>query len=114
MDEAKVIRHLLEHLEGFFPKVCPNCGKHFATLREYLQLTENLGSVMPYDADLGDWKPIEPLGTFAYSNCPCGNTLTLSSKGRHAPSPALVNNGMGQTRNKEAWNDSTGVVKLFA
>jgi len=85
LDEAKVIRHLLEHLEGFFPKVCPNCGNHFAILKEYLLQTENLGSAMPYDADLGDWRPIEPLGTFAYSNCPCGNTLALSSKGMPLP-----------------------------
>ena len=50
-------------------------------IREYLLITEHKGSAMPYDADLGDWKPLKPLGTFTYSSCPCGNTLALSSRG---------------------------------
>ena len=36
---------------------------------------------MPYDAIAGDWKPAKPLGMATFANCPCGNTLTLSSKG---------------------------------
>ena len=79
--EDDVIRIMREHLEGLFPKVCSNCGRRFATLREYLLVTEHKDSAMPYDADMGDWKPINPLGTFTYASCPCVNTLALSSRG---------------------------------
>ena len=81
MNEDEVIRIMREHLEGLFPRVCNTCGRRFATLHEYLLITEHKGSAMPYDADLGDWKPINPLGTVTYATCPCGNTLMLSSKG---------------------------------
>jgi hypothetical protein len=70
-----------EHLEGLFPKVCANCNSRFATLHEYVSLTRHLGPAMPYDADLGDWNPLHPLGTVTYSNCPCGGTLALTSDG---------------------------------
>jgi hypothetical protein len=53
----------------------------FATLRKYLQTTTHLGPAMPYDAEMGDWSPLQPLGTMTYTNCPCGTTLALSSKG---------------------------------
>jgi hypothetical protein len=36
---------------------------------------------MPYDADMGSWQPSNPVGTAAYANCPCGNTLALTSAG---------------------------------
>jgi hypothetical protein len=81
MTEAEVVRAMREHLEGLFPKTCPNCRRKFATLREYLQLTRHLGAPMPYDAELGDWQPRAPIGTTTYANCPCGNTLMLSSEG---------------------------------
>ena len=70
-----------EHLEGLFPKVCPKCKRRFATLREYLLITEHVGPAMPYDADVGDWTPLRPLGTVTFANCPCGSTLALSSEG---------------------------------
>jgi len=70
-----------EHLEGLFPKVCPNCGRTFVSLREYLTETRIVGSSIPYDADMGDWQPTNPVGTVVYSNCPCGSTLALSSDG---------------------------------
>ena len=81
MKEDDVIRIMREHLEGLFPKVCGNCGRRFATLREYLLITEHKGSAMPYDANLGDWQPLNPIGTATYATCPCGNTLMLSSIG---------------------------------
>ena len=81
MTEAEVIRMMRAHLEGQFPKVCPNCQRRYVTVREYLLHTAHLGSAMPYDAELGDWNPAEPLGTVTYANCPCGTTLALSSKG---------------------------------
>jgi hypothetical protein len=81
MIEAEVVRIMRDHLEGLFPKVCPNCRRRFATLRDYLLITKHRGTATPYDADLGDWQPMEPLGTMTYANCPCGNTLVLSSDG---------------------------------
>ena len=81
MTEADVIRAMREHLEGLFPKVCPVCNRRFASLREYLQLTKQIGSAMPYDAEFDDWMPENPVGTVTFANCPCGNTLSLSSEG---------------------------------
>jgi hypothetical protein len=81
MTEAEVIRIMRAHLEGLFPKVCPNCNRRFATLREYLQVTRHVGPAMPYDAELDDWNPMQPVGTVTLANCPCGNTLSLSSDG---------------------------------
>jgi hypothetical protein len=81
MTETDVIRIMREHLEGLFPKVCSSCNRRFATLRDYLQITEHKGPAMPYDADRGDWNPIRPLGVYTYADCPCSNTLCLSSHG---------------------------------
>lgn len=74
-----------DHLEGLFPKDCPNCKRRFATLREYLLNTEHLGPAMPHDADAGDWTPARPVGTMTYANCRCGTTLALSSEGMPLP-----------------------------
>ena len=79
MTEAEVIRQMRDYLEGLFPKSCPNCRRRFATLREYLLLTRHLGAAMPYDAEMGHWRPLKPVGTATYANCPCGNTLALTS-----------------------------------
>jgi hypothetical protein len=81
MTEAEVVRIMRKHLEGLFPKFCPSCKRRFATLREFVLVTHHLGSAMPYDADLGDWQPLKPLGTMTFANCPCKNTLVLSSEG---------------------------------
>jgi len=81
MTEAEVVRIMRQHLEGLFPKACPNCHRSFCTLREYLLTTTHVGPAMPYDAERDDWKPLRPLGTMTYANCPCGNTRVLSSHG---------------------------------
>jgi|ERR1017187_6138342 hypothetical protein len=81
MTEAEAIRIMREHVAGLFPKVCPNCNRRFATLREYVLATRPLGATISYDAEMGDWKPLQPVGTAAMANCPCGTTLTLSSEG---------------------------------
>jgi hypothetical protein len=81
MDEAEVITIMREHLEGLFPKVCANCHRRYATLREYLQNTDHVGSAVPCDAELGDWNPVRPIGTVTLANCSCGSSLALSSKG---------------------------------
>ena len=36
---------------------------------------------MSYDAEIGNWTPLKPLGAFTHSNCTCGSTLALSSEG---------------------------------
>ena len=81
MTEAEVITIMRKHLEGLFPKDCPGCHRRFATLQEYLLLTKHAGRPIPYDAEMGDWNPLRPVGTITCANCPCGNTLTLSSEG---------------------------------
>jgi hypothetical protein len=81
MTEAVVIKLMREHLEAQFPKVCANCGRRFATLREYLLVTTPQGPPIPYDAEVGDWNPLNPLGTLTFANCPCGSTLALTSHG---------------------------------
>jgi len=81
MTEAEVIQAMREHLEGLFPKTCPNCQRRFVTLREYLQVTTHQGPPIPYDAQFDDWQPMKPIGTVTLANCPCGTTLALSSQG---------------------------------
>ena len=44
-------------------------------------ITTHVGPAIPYDAELGDWQPLLPVGTATYANCPCGNTLALTSQG---------------------------------
>jgi len=80
------------HAESRFPKVCSNCNRRFATLREYLQVTTHVGPAISYDAETGDWNPRKPLGIFSYANCPCGNTLSLSSAGLPLPMLWLMMN----------------------
>lgn len=74
-----------DHLEGHFPKMCPNCQWIFANLREYLTITTHQGLPVPHDALADDWQPFRPLGTVTLANCPCGSTLALSSRGMPLP-----------------------------
>jgi hypothetical protein len=79
--EADVLNVIREHLEDLFPKLCPNCERRFATLRDFLSTTTALGQAIPFDAERGDWNPVKPLGTIAYFVCPCSTTMALSSEG---------------------------------
>jgi hypothetical protein len=81
MTEEEVILALREHLEGQFPKSCPHCKRTFVSLKDYIRNTQPVGPAMPYDAMFGDWNPMNPVGSVAYANCPCGTTLAVSSKG---------------------------------
>jgi hypothetical protein len=85
MTEAEVIKILRKHFEGLFPKVCPNCNRCFSTLREYILITQRLGPSMSYDAELGDWNTLQPVGSVALANCPCGSTLALGTEGMPNP-----------------------------
>jgi len=81
LTEAEVIRFIREHLESQFPKVCSVCKRSYGTLREFLLITKPVGSTMSYDAEVNDWNPVEPRGTATFVNCPCGNTISLTSEG---------------------------------
>jgi len=85
MTEVEVVKILREYFEGLFPKVCPNCKRCFATLREYIQLTRRIGQPISYDADLDDWTTVRPMGSVALANCPCGSTLALGTESMPLP-----------------------------
>jgi len=80
MTEAEIVRMFREFYEGLFPKVCPNCSRRFATLREYLFASQRLWPSLNYDIELGDYKTPRPIGGLAMANCLCGTTLALSTK----------------------------------
>jgi hypothetical protein len=88
MTEAEATDLVQKYFEGLFPKSCPNCQRRFATLREYIQVTQRVGPVMSYDAEVGDWHTKQPIGSLAQANCPCGSTLSLSTE--HMPMPARL------------------------
>jgi hypothetical protein len=80
MNEDDVVRIVRSYIEGLFPRVCPNCGRHFASLRDYLERTTHLADPIRYD-DLGEGIPDKPLGPMSLANCTCGTTLTVGSSG---------------------------------
>ncbi len=80
MTEDEVITILHEYFEGLFPRSCPNCRRRFATLREYIRVTTPVGPTVSFEAELGDWKSVKPVGSLALVHCPCGSTMGLSTK----------------------------------
>jgi len=81
VSEDEVIQTVRRHFESLFPKVCPNCGRRFDTLRDYILVTRRIGLTKSYDAELGEWKTTQPIGSVAMANCPCGSTLALTTEG---------------------------------
>ena len=79
--EPEIMRLIHDHIRGLFPKTCPKCQRHFATYRDYLAQTKPLGTPVSYDLEFGDVKPADSIGNLSLANCPCGNTLALSSQG---------------------------------
>jgi len=79
MTEAEVVQTVREYFESLFPKVCANCNRRFATLRDYILTTKRIGRTISYDAELKDWNTKQPIGSVAHANCPCGSTLGLST-----------------------------------
>lgn len=79
MTEGDAVRIVRAYIEGLFPKVCPNCGRRFDSLREYLRSTTHMGS--PYLYGSGREVSDNPLGPIAHAVCICGNTLTIGSEG---------------------------------
>jgi hypothetical protein len=80
MTDDEVVQILCVYFESLFPKVCPNCNRCFATLREYLLITTRIGPTKSFDAEIGDWKTRQPIGSMAMANCPCGSTLALTTE----------------------------------
>jgi hypothetical protein len=78
--EDDAVRIVRSYIEGLFPKVCPRCGRRFATLPEYLRSTTHLGSPTLYEG-AGDEASASPLGPITHATCSCGNTLTIASAG---------------------------------
>lgn len=81
LTEHQVIAIVRRHLETQFPKTCSCCGLVFDSLAEYVENTTSIGDPVSVDAEARDWRPAEPVGTMAFSNCRCGTTLTLGSDG---------------------------------
>ena len=79
LSEEQVVDIIQSAVERLFPRNCPSCGRRFISMKEYLENTVHLGQPRSYDADMQDWQPNSPLGTFSFSQCKCGNTITLSS-----------------------------------
>jgi hypothetical protein len=78
-DEA--VRLIRAHVESKFPKTCNTCGRVFLSLPGYLRSTRYVGNPVSYDAEVEDWTPREPIGSYAMSLCPCGTSLAIDSSG---------------------------------
>ena len=85
--EAGLIDQMRVSMESQFPTGCNVCRQQYGSLRQYLQTTKTVGPAMSYDADMGDWQPLKPMGIFMLANCLCGNTMALSSS--QMPLPQL-------------------------
>jgi hypothetical protein len=81
MTNDEALLAVRQHFESLFPKTCASCHRQFATLREYIVVTTRVGPAKSCDAEMGDWRPTEPIGSLALANCPCGSTLALSTEG---------------------------------
>jgi hypothetical protein len=81
VNEAAAIEIMVEHLQGLFPKTCPNCQKVYPTLREFYLNTAPVGNPISYDLEAGDTRPQQPRGAVAISNCGCGSPIALRSDG---------------------------------
>ena len=79
--KREVIEIVRRHIDAHFPRVCSCCGRPFSDFVEFVRVMRSVGDPVSGDAELGDFKPIDPIGTYALANCPCGTTLCLSSEG---------------------------------
>ena len=81
MDEKIVIEIIKGHITEQFPLTCPCCQKEYTSVKQYLQETTHLGDPISHDAEINDWTPREPIGTYSLAQCTCGTTLSISSEG---------------------------------
>ena len=79
MTEDQVINIIRTSVEQQFPKDCNVCGFRFNSMKEYLLNTDHIGAPHSFDAELENWRPYSPIGTYSFSDCKCGNTMVLGS-----------------------------------
>jgi hypothetical protein len=79
MTEDQVIQTVRTYVEEQFPKACNLCGYRYNSLKEYLLNTTHVGKPHSYDAEIENWRPQNPLGTYSFADCKCGNTLVIGS-----------------------------------
>lgn len=80
MTEDDVVRIVRSYIEGLFPRVCPNCGRRFGSLRDSLEFTTHLASPILYE-EIAEEIPAKPLGPISMAACRCGTTLSVGSQG---------------------------------
>jgi hypothetical protein len=87
LTDEEVLVIVKRNLERQFPKTCACCGRTFPSFADFvLQLhTMHRGDPMCVDAEMGDWEPRDDEGTLGLTNCACGTTLALGSKGIGLP-----------------------------
>jgi hypothetical protein len=77
----EAVRVSRDHVNRKFPKTCGMCARVFSTLPDYIRGTRHVGQPVSYDAALDDWRPKEPLGTYAMARCACGTSMSIDSSG---------------------------------
>ena len=81
MSENEAAEIIIDYLKGLFPKSCPNCHRHFASLKEFYLNTNPAGAPYSKDLDADEALPPEPKGSVAISYCTCGYPIALTSQG---------------------------------
>jgi hypothetical protein len=82
LTEDEVVSLVREYLEGQFPKQCTCCGRVFPSLKAYLLEVTHIGDPVCWALD-NEMSPepdaLPAVDAMAFSNCPCGTTLTVGS-----------------------------------
>jgi hypothetical protein len=81
MTEEEVIDTVIKHMKTQFPRSCVCCGQQYETLRDFCATTQPAGQPVVFDPYPENAAAKEPLGSAAFSNCRCGTSMALSSKG---------------------------------
>ncbi len=84
--DNSIYEGLLALLETEYPKICPRCAQSYASLEEFIDLTNPVAGggtgLMGYDTG-------EPMQQVAmYRNCSCGSTIATFCGDRRDNSPA--------------------------
>jgi hypothetical protein len=83
LTENEVVTIVRSHLETLFPRQCPCCARVFPSLKEYLTVVAHIGAPVCWEMDRE--QPFDPdevpsPDAMAFSNCPCGTTMTLGNE----------------------------------
>ncbi len=90
MQRNEIILLVIKFISNQFPRTCRCCGKTYYTIADYTQNTIQVGKPISYDADDGDWNPVNPIGLVSIANCICGTSLAISSHGMSLSSLAQI------------------------